>query len=236
MDAEVIKSGRVAAVQTLSGTGACRIAGEYISRFFGKGKKLYYPDPTWGNHIPIMRDAGLTPTTYKYFKPSNRSFDFEGMMADVKAAETGSAFLLHACAHNPTGNGNKNIFSIPYIYTIVSLSNSDLFSTSNHYSHNTLPKTTSVYFFSQLAFPDIFYATGCDPSKEQWNEISALFKSKGHIAFLDCAYQGFASGNSEEDAYSIRRFVADGNEILLGQSYAKVTCHVHCTLCMIVIT
>ena len=29
------------------------------------------------------------------------------------------------------------------------------------------------------------------------------------------------SGNSEEDAYSIRKFVSDGNQIILGQSYAK---------------
>ena len=37
-----------------------------------------------------------------------------------------------------------------------------------------------------------------------------------------CSLQGFASGDSEVDAYSIRKFVADGNLIMLGQSYAKV--------------
>ena len=34
-------------------------------------------------------------------------------------------------------------------------------------------------------------------------------------------YLSVPSGNSEEDAYSIRKFVADGNQIILGQSYAK---------------
>ena len=34
--------------------------------------------------------------------------------------------------------------------------------------------------------------------------------------------KGFASGDSEQDAYSIRKFVEDGNQIILGQSYAKV--------------
>ena len=42
------------------------------------------------------------------------------------------------------------------------------------------------------------------------------------LVLLSFSLQGFASGDSEEDAYSIRRFVADGNLIILGQSYAKV--------------
>jgi aspartate aminotransferase len=42
-------------------------------------------------------------TTYRYYKPSTRGLDFEGLMEDVQAAPAGSVFLLHACAHNPTG-------------------------------------------------------------------------------------------------------------------------------------
>ena len=63
--------------------------------------------------------------------------------------------------------------------------------------------------------------TGCDPSTSQWNELSDLAKQKNLIIFFDCAYQGFASGNSESDAYSIRKFVADGHHIILSQSFAK---------------
>jgi aspartate aminotransferase len=44
---------------------------------------------------------------------------------------------------------------------------------------------------------------------------------KNHIVFFDCAYQGFASGNAETDAYAIRKFVSDGHLILLSQSFAK---------------
>ena len=44
---------------------------------------------------------------------------------------------------------------------------------------------------------------------------------QNHIVFFDCAYQGFASGNAETDAYAIRRFVKDGHQILLSQSFAK---------------
>lgn len=46
-------------------------------------------------------------------------------------------------------------------------------------------------------------------------------KEKNHMVFMDCAYQGFASGNPETDAYSVRKFVADGHKIMLSQSFAK---------------
>eukprot|EP00596_Hydrurales_sp_CCMP1899_P005521 CAMPEP_0119045258 /NCGR_PEP_ID=MMETSP1177-20130426/38592_1 /TAXON_ID=2985 /ORGANISM="Ochromonas sp, Strain CCMP1899" /LENGTH=411 /DNA_ID=CAMNT_0007016755 /DNA_START=51 /DNA_END=1286 /DNA_ORIENTATION=- len=163
-NAEIIKSGRVAAVQSLSGTGACRLIGEFIAKFVGLGTVVYIPNPTWGNHLSIMANAGLSVKRYRYFDAKTRGFNFEGMMEDLLAAEDHSCFLLHACAHNPTG---------------------------------------------------------CDPTKEQWNQISAACTKKNHIVIFDSAYQGFASGDSEEDAYSIRKFVSDGHQIFLAQSYAK---------------
>jgi aspartate aminotransferase len=99
----VVKEKKVAAVQTLSGTGACRLAGELLAKVFGTGKKIYMPNPTWGNHIPIMKNAGLEPTYYAYFDPASCGVDFNGLIRDVEKAEDGSIFLLHACAHNPTG-------------------------------------------------------------------------------------------------------------------------------------
>ena len=46
-------------------------------------------------------------------------------------------------------------------------------------------------------------------------------KRKKHIVFFDCAYQGFASGDAEKDAYALRKFVQDGHCIILAQSFAK---------------
>lgn len=37
---------RVAGVQTLSGTGACRIGGHFLSQFL-PGRAIYIPTPTW---------------------------------------------------------------------------------------------------------------------------------------------------------------------------------------------
>jgi aspartate aminotransferase len=47
--------------------------------------------------------TGVEQATYRYYKPSTRGLDFEGLMSDIQAAPSGSVFLLHACAHNPTG-------------------------------------------------------------------------------------------------------------------------------------
>ena len=55
----------------------------------------------------------------------------------------------------------------------------------------------------QEANPEI--QVGVDPTCEQWDELSTLIKRKRHHVFFDCAYQGFASGDAERDAYAIRK-------------------------------
>lgn len=51
--------------------------------------------------------------------------------------------------------------------------------------------------------------------------MSALIKKKKLFPFFDMAYQGFASGDTVKDAYALRRFIEDGHEVALAQSYAK---------------
>ncbi|KDO34648.1 hypothetical protein SPRG_00710 [Saprolegnia parasitica CBS 223.65] len=102
-NSKAIKDGRVTGVQTISGTGGCRLAGEFFARFLGKNTPIYLPNPTWGNHIPIMKDAGLDVRRYAYFEPASRGLNFSGLMSDIQGAPEKSVFLLHACAHNPTG-------------------------------------------------------------------------------------------------------------------------------------
>jgi aspartate aminotransferase len=59
--------------------------------------------PTWGNHGAIFNEVGLNVRTYRYFDKETKGLDFDGMIADLKAATPGSTVLLHTCAHNPTG-------------------------------------------------------------------------------------------------------------------------------------
>eukprot|EP00879_Flechtneria_rotunda_P017305 GHRR01018129.1.p1 GENE.GHRR01018129.1~~GHRR01018129.1.p1 ORF type:complete len:387 (+),score=94.91 GHRR01018129.1:399-1559(+) len=101
-DSPVVKNDQIAAVQSLSGTGSCRLFAEFQRRFLPH-TTVYIPVPTWSNHHNIWRDAGVAQKTYRYYKPETRGLDFEGLMEDIQAAPNGSVFLLHACAHNPTG-------------------------------------------------------------------------------------------------------------------------------------
>lgn len=63
--------------------------------------------------------------------------------------------------------------------------------------------------------------TGVDPTEAQWAHISKLIKERGHFAFFDCAYQGFASGDVDKDAWAIRYFVEQGHEVFVAQSFSK---------------
>lgn len=63
--------------------------------------------------------------------------------------------------------------------------------------------------------------TGVDPTKEQWKQIAQAIRESGHLPWFDSAYQGFASGSLEEDAWAIRYFVQEGFEMAICQSFAK---------------
>ncbi|QGI84439.1 hypothetical protein CEK25_011168 [Fusarium fujikuroi] len=75
----------------------------------------------------------------------------------------------------------------------------------------------SVFLFHACAHNP----TGVDPTQEQWKQISDVVKEKGHFAFFDMAYQGFASGDTDKDAFAVRYFVEQGHNIALCQSFAK---------------
>ncbi|KAH0262798.1 hypothetical protein KCU91_g13163, partial [Aureobasidium melanogenum] len=63
--------------------------------------------------------------------------------------------------------------------------------------------------------------TGVDPTEEQWRSLSDVIKENGHYPFFDMAYQGFASGDTDKDAFPIRHFIKEGHQISLCQSFAK---------------
>lgn len=93
---------RFANSQSISGTGALRIGAEYLARF-APVKKIYLPKPSWGNHTPIFKHAGVEVGGYTYYNPKGCNLNFDGMISDIKNMPEKSCILLHACAHNPTG-------------------------------------------------------------------------------------------------------------------------------------
>lgn len=96
------------------------------------------------------------------------------------------------------------------------------------------PKTVSLNFkgmidtISQAKSGDIILLhacahnpTGIDPTQEQWKKIAEVVKEKNLVPLFDCAYQGFASGDLDKDAWAVRYFVEQGFEVLICQSFAK---------------
>lgn len=63
--------------------------------------------------------------------------------------------------------------------------------------------------------------TGIDPTPAQWEQVADLCERRGLFPFFDSAYQGFASGDLDADAASIRLFAARGLELAVAQSFSK---------------
>ncbi|KTW26537.1 uncharacterized protein T551_03454 [Pneumocystis jirovecii RU7] len=97
-----LKENRISVVQCISGTGALRVGGEFLNRFYSS-KKIYLPTPTWGNHTPIFKDSGLEVHRYRYYNKDTIGLDLEGALEDIQSAPQGSIILFHTSAHNPTG-------------------------------------------------------------------------------------------------------------------------------------
>jgi len=163
-DSSVGRDGLNVTIQGISGTGSLRVGTAFLAKWFPGNKVVYLPKPSWGNHTPIIKHAGLNVAGYRYYDSGTCGLDFAGAMEDINNIPEGSIIMLHACAHNPTG---------------------------------------------------------VDPNPEQWKEMSAVIKARNLLPFFDMAYQGFASGDVDKDAFAVRQFLADGHNILLSQSYSK---------------
>ena len=163
-DSKPLQEGRIAVTQSISGTGALRIGGAFLERFYPGSKEIYIPIPSWANHKAVFSDSGLEVKQYRYYNKDTIGLDFDGMVEDIKKMPRGSMILLHACAHNPTG---------------------------------------------------------VDPTEDQWRAISDAVKEGDHFPFFDMAYQGFASGDTDKDAFALRYFLKEGHQPVLAQSFAK---------------
>ncbi|KAK1164472.1 aspartate aminotransferase, cytoplasmic-like [Acipenser oxyrinchus oxyrinchus] len=168
-DSPAINENRVGGVQSLGGTGALRIGAEFLRRWYnGKNNTatpIYVSAPTWENHNAVFSDAGFTDVRpYRYWDAEKRGLALAGFLEDLENAPEYSVFLLHACAHNPTGT---------------------------------------------------------DPTPDEWKQIAEIMERKKLFAFFDSAYQGFASGDLQKDAWAVRYFVSKGFELFCAQSFSK---------------
>ena len=101
-DSEPVKSGRVATVQALGGTGGLKLGADLL-RLLGSNAKVLISDPSWENHRALFTQAGFAVETYPYYNAAQRGIAFDGMLGALNAAPEGTIVVLHACCHNPTG-------------------------------------------------------------------------------------------------------------------------------------
>ena len=101
-DHEIITSGRAATAQAPGGTGALRVAGDFIHQHFPRAT-LWLSDPTWANHPKIFASAEVPIKTYRYYDDASYGLDFDALIEDLGQIPAGDVVLLHGCCHNPTG-------------------------------------------------------------------------------------------------------------------------------------
>ncbi|QSX31719.1 aspartate/tyrosine/aromatic aminotransferase [Shewanella cyperi] len=97
-----LNAGRIRTVSTPGGTGALRVAADFIGRC-KPGATIWVSDPTWANHTGLFQAAGLTVKTYPYYDYQNKTLRFDDMLATLKTVGKDDVVLLHACCHNPSG-------------------------------------------------------------------------------------------------------------------------------------
>lgn len=101
-ESEIVQTKRAKTAQSLGGTGALRIAAEFIKRHTN-AKNVWISAPTWPNHNAIFKAVGINICDYRYYDKNSHGLDWEGMIADLSNAQAGDVVLLHGCCHNPTG-------------------------------------------------------------------------------------------------------------------------------------
>lgn len=99
---EAIASKRCATAHTPGGTGALRVAADFI-KFIKPDAKVWLSEPTWPNHPSIFAASGIPTTTYPYYDADGKKLNLGPLLDALKKVPAGDFVLLHGCCHNPTG-------------------------------------------------------------------------------------------------------------------------------------
>jgi aspartate/tyrosine/aromatic aminotransferase len=100
-DNEKLLDESIFGAQTVGGTAALRIGGEFLAK--DKNKVVYLPNMTWANHKLVFQRAGIKSDVYPYYNLETHSLDFKEMCKAIKEMPVGSIIVLHGTSHNPTG-------------------------------------------------------------------------------------------------------------------------------------
>ncbi|MDC7690163.1 amino acid aminotransferase [Vogesella indigofera] len=99
---EAVTAGRIATIQTIGGSGALKIGGDLLKRYF-PDSEVWVSAPTWDNHRAMFEGAGFVVHDYPYYDAATGGVKFNEMIACFKGLPAKTIVLLHPCCHNPTG-------------------------------------------------------------------------------------------------------------------------------------
>ncbi|AGB81934.1 aspartate/tyrosine/aromatic aminotransferase [Serratia sp. FGI94] len=98
----IITDKRARTAQTPGGTGALRVAADFIANQTD-AKRVWVSNPSWPNHKNVFAAAGLEVVEYNYYDAANHALDFDGLLNSLQQAQAGDVIVFHGCCHNPTG-------------------------------------------------------------------------------------------------------------------------------------
>lgn len=101
-NSDIIAQKRAKTAQSLGGTGALRVAAEFVKRQTS-AQNVWISAPTWPNHNAIFNAVGMNIRDYRYYDKNTHDLDWNGLIEDLSQAQKGDVVLLHGCCHNPTG-------------------------------------------------------------------------------------------------------------------------------------
>ncbi|SZF03415.1 unnamed protein product [Blumeria hordei] len=218
------------------GIGAYRddSANPWVLPAVRKAEELLHSDPTLNHeYLPISGLASFTSAAARLIFGAESPVICEKRATSIQtisgtgAVHLGALFLskFHpgrptVYLSNPTWVNHKQIFSnvsLPTaLYPYFSQSTKNLDFEGMMATISNAPNQSIILLHACAHNP-----TGVDPSRAQWKELSVLMKQKSHFPFFDCAYQGFASGDTASDAWAIRHFAEQGFEMCIAQSFSK---------------
>jgi aspartate aminotransferase len=101
-DSPLLTARRVGSVHTVGGTGALRLAGEFIAESCAN-TTVWIGEPAYPNHRGIFGSLGIACGSFRYFDAARGCILEPEMFADLEQASAGDIVVLHGCCHNPSG-------------------------------------------------------------------------------------------------------------------------------------
>jgi aspartate aminotransferase len=101
-DSSILSAGRVGSLHTVGGTGALRLAAEFVAENL-TASTLWLGEPAYPNHRGIFGALKSSCRAFPYFDVATGLICEEEMFAALSEAKAGDIVLVHGCCHNPSG-------------------------------------------------------------------------------------------------------------------------------------